>query len=244
MLVKGFLTVHTKYVPPFIPDGRYKTGMNSISDHENSLRLNTCTVFLIYICRRIEHVMITMTFNPPREGLRSGENVVWVRKRGTNFWVIFFGMMLGIGGTVCTINSLVFAGLLLAVPLLILMVTGFCFVLRAFFMERGTKYYLTNERLLETRKGLIAREISLEKFHGKPLSQFLEKKAIGTVNEQPIYVISIYDPESGETLMEFKDLDATSAEALERIGQTAECGYCGFKNPANSLKCGNCGAPI
>jgi hypothetical protein len=185
-----------------------------------------------------------MTFNPPEEGLRSGENVVWVRKRRTSFWVIFFSMMLGIGGTVGVINSLAFVGPVLAVPLLILMIIGFCFILRAFLKGRGTKYFLTNERLIEARKGQIVREIGLEKFHGKPLSQFLEKKAIGTINEQPIYVINIYDPQSGETLMEFKDLDATSAEALERIGETVECGYCGFKNPANSLKCGNCGAPI
>jgi hypothetical protein len=185
-----------------------------------------------------------MMFNPPKEGLKSGENIVWARKRGTSFWVIFFSMMLGIGGTVGIINSFAFVGLVLAVPLLILMVIGFFFILQAFMRGRGTKYYLTNERLIEARKGQIIQEISLEKFQGKPLSQFFEKKVIGTVNNQPVYVIKIYDPLSAETLMEFKDLDASSAEALERIGQTTECHYCSFKNPANSLKCGNCGAPL
>lgn len=185
-----------------------------------------------------------MSFNPPREGLKSGENIVWARKRGTSFWVIFFGMMLGIGGTVGIVNSFAFVGLVLAVPLLILMVIAFLLILRAFLRGRGTKYYLTNERLIEARKGQIVREISLEKFHGRPLSQFFEKNAIGTVNNQAVYVIKINDPISGEAIMEFKDLDASSAEALERIGQIVECRYCSFKNPANSLKCGNCGAPL
>jgi hypothetical protein len=185
-----------------------------------------------------------MKFNPPEEGLKSGENIVWARKRGTSFWVIFFSMMLGIGGTVGVINSYAFVGLVLAVPLLILMAIGFLFIFRAFLRGRGTKYYLTNERLIEARKGQIVQEISLEKFQGKPLSEFFEKKVIGLVNDQPVYVIKIYDPLSGEALMEFRDLDASSAESLERIGQIVECRYCSFKNPANSLKCGNCGAPL
>jgi hypothetical protein len=185
-----------------------------------------------------------MTFNPPEEGLKPGENVVWARKRGTRFWVIFFSMMLGIGGAVGTINAFVFVGLALALPLLILMATGFFFIFRAFMRGRGTKYYLTNERLIEARKGQIIKEISLERFRGKSLSQFFEKKVIGTVNDRPVYVFKICDPESGDTLMELKDLDTDSVEALERIGQIVECRHCSFKNPANSLKCSNCGAPL
>jgi len=132
-----------------------------------------------------------MTFNPPEEGLKPGENVVWARKRGTRFWVIFFSMMLGIGGAVGTINAFVFVGLALALPLLILMATGFFFIFRAFMRGRGTKYYLTNERLIEARKGRIVKEISLERFRGKSLSQFFEKKVIGTVNDRPVYGFKI-----------------------------------------------------
>ena len=103
-----------------------------------------------------------MMFNPPKEGLKSGENIVWARKRGTSFWVIFFGMMLGIGGAVGIINAFAFVGSVLAVPLLVLVVIGFFFILRAFLRGRGTKYYLTNERLIEARKGQIIQEISLD----------------------------------------------------------------------------------
>jgi hypothetical protein len=183
-------------------------------------------------------------FNPPEEGLKPGENVVWVRKRGTSFWVIFFSMMLGIGGAVCTINAYAFLGSALALPLLILIVIGFFFILRAFIRGRGTKYYLTNERLIEARKGQIVTDIPLERFQGKPLSQFFDKRVTGTVNDQPVFVFKICDPQSGETLMEFKDLDRASVETLESIVQTVECRYCGFKNLTNNLKCKNCGAPL
>jgi hypothetical protein len=183
-------------------------------------------------------------FNPPDEGLKPEENVVWVRKRGTSFWVIFFGMMLGIGGLVCTIIALVFFGLALALPLLILIGIGFFFILRGFIKGRDTKYYITNERLIETKKGDIAKEIPLERFQGKPVSQFIDKKVTGVFNGRPVYVFRIFDPQSGETLMEFKDLDGDSVELLESRVQIVECRYCGFKNPANSLKCKNCGAPL
>ena len=188
--------------------------------------------------------LLATRFNPPEEGLKPGENVVWVRKRGTSFWVIFFSMMLGIGGLVCTILALVFIGLALALPLVTLIGFGFFFILHAFRKERDTKYYITNERLIETKKEKIIKEIPLERFQGKPLSQFIDKKVIGMFNERPVYIFRIFDPQSGETIMEFKDLDGDSVELMENSVQIVVCQYCGFKNPANSLKCKNCGAPL
>ena len=188
--------------------------------------------------------LLATRFNPPEEGLKSEENVVWVRKRGTSFWVIFFSMMLGIAGLVFTILSLVFVGLALAVPLLILIGIGFSFILRAFLKGRDTKYYLTNERLIETEKEIIIKEINLERFQGKPLSQFIDKKVTGTLNGRPVYIFRIFNPLSGETLMEFKDLDGDSVKLMESSVQVVVCRYCGFKNPLSNLKCQNCGAPL
>jgi hypothetical protein len=186
----------------------------------------------------------TMEFDPPTGGLRPGENVVWARKRDTSFWVIWSSGMLGIGGTLCAVFASLFVGMVLTALLLVLIVVGFVFILRAFIIGRGTKYYLTNERLIQARKGKIMQEIPLEKFRGKSISQFLAKEAVGTVNNQSVYVIKVYDPLSGEILMELKDLDEYSTEALQKVGQIAKCRYCSFINPANSLECKNCGAPL
>lgn len=152
--------------------------------------------------------------------------------------------MLGIGGSLCTLMVFIFIGPILGIPLLILMIIGFFFIIRAFIRGRHTKYFLTSERLIETRKAIIIKEVSLDKFKGKPLSQFVEKKAIGTVNNQLIYKIRIYDPASADLLMELKDLDETSIRVFERFVQWVKCPYCGAKNPANSLDCRNCGASL
>jgi len=186
----------------------------------------------------------TMRFDPPAEGLRPGEDVVWARKSGMSFWVIWSSGMLGIGGALCAVFAFLFVGIMLTAPLLVLIVIGFAFILRVFIVGRGMKYYLTNERLIQARKGRIMQEISLERFRGKSISQFLARESVGTVNDQSVYVVKVYDPLSGEILMELKDLDEYSAEALQKVGQIMKCRYCNFANPANSLRCKNCGAPI
>ena len=185
-----------------------------------------------------------MRFRPPSEGLLPAENVVWARPRGMSFWVVFCSGMLGIGGGVCTLMAFILFGNILGVLLLILMSIGFIFIIRAFIRGGHIKYFLTNERLIETRKGIVTREVSLDRFKGKPLSQFVEKKVIGTVNNQPVYKIRILDPVSAEILMELKDLDESSIGAFEKIGQTVKCPYCGAKNRANSLECRHCGASL
>ena len=185
-----------------------------------------------------------MIFHPPESGLKPGENVVWARKKATGYFIIWCSGMLGIGGTLAIVFAFSFVGMTLGVPLLGLVLLGFLFIERAFIKERGTMYYLTNERLIEARKGRIVHEVSLKRFEDKPLNQFFEKRVLGYSNQQPVYAIKIYDPLSGNILMEFKDLDENSVKALESIGQTVECSYCGYRNPVNSLKCRNCGAPL
>ncbi len=132
----------------------------------------------------------------------------------------------------------------MGIPLLILMIIGFFFIIRAFIQGRHIKYFLTNQRLIETRKDKIINQVPLDKFKGKPLSRFVEKKVIGTVNNKPVYKIRIYDPVSADILMELKDLDTSSITAFQKIGQTTKCPYCNAKNPANSLECRNCGATL
>lgn len=188
--------------------------------------------------------VLIMCFDPPREGLLAAENVVWTRRKGMSFWVVWCSGMLGIGGSLCTIFAFHFAGIILGIPLLILMGIGFFFILRTFIVGRFTKYFLTNKRLLETRRGFIVKEIRLERFKGRSLSQFLVKSASYTENHQQIYTIKVTDPVSGEVLMKLGDLDENSMEAFERIAQVVKCRYCGSQSPANSLKCSHCGAPL
>lgn len=186
-----------------------------------------------------------------RLSLLSGENVVWATRRGIfglSFVVAFFGMGGGIflaffgflgtnEGIILPPNpTLGWAGV-------VLILVGLVYMTISSVIAKSTKYILTNRRIVETRFGKVVREISITSFLGRPLSQFLDKEAAGTVNGQPVYNIRITDPKSAD-IMELKTLNESAVKAFEKISQIVRCKYCNTKNSANSTVCSHCGAPL
>ncbi len=182
-------------------------------------------------------------FVPPVTGLWPGERIVWIRRPGTGFWITCFGILL-----VLSIISLPFTiasdlGLSGAAPPLFAAVGGIVIFMYFYIVRRRTRYYLTDERIIEVRGDRIVKEMSLERFAGRPMGQFLESRVTHTVNNMPMYDIRIYDPLSDETMV-LKSLDGFSASWLEEIGKIRECRYCGLENVAIAGKCKNCGAVL
>ena len=171
-----------------------------------------------------------------------GENILWTRRAGTGFWIIFFGMIILTGGPFLFIDGLVL-GLTISSLLLVLWILAIILLLRSFIQTRRTRYYLTSDRIIKARAGDIIKEIPLHHFAGKPITQFVETSVTHTSNNRPVYRIRIYDPTSDE-VMEFKGLDGNSTKTFERIGDIRECPYCNFDNPATSSVCRNCDAVL
>jgi len=124
---------------------------------------------------------------------------------------------------------------------------GTGYMVASLVMAKSTSYLLTNHRIVETRFGKIIEEIMLADFMGKPISQFFDKHAAGTVNYQPVYNVRITNPKS-LTPIEFKSLNESAVQALERIleraRQVVRCKYCTTDNSATSFVCSRCGAPL
>jgi hypothetical protein len=173
-----------------------------------------------------------MRFDPPGQGLEAGENIIWTRREGTSGKVIVSGFLFFMLSPVVMVGPVLFL-------LLILLIA----ISTAFVRERRTRYYLTTERIVEARGGILKKEVPLEHFAGRPLSQFLEAKVTHSVNNRPIYTIRVYDPVSDE-VFELKGLDRSSTSAFERIGQITECPYCKYDNMGISAECKNCGATL
>jgi hypothetical protein len=171
-----------------------------------------------------------------------GENILWTRRAGFGFWLIFFGMLILTGGPFLFIDGL-FIGLNLSTLLLALYILTILGLFWTFFQTRRTRYYLTSDRILKARAGDILKEIPLSHFAGKPISQFIESSVTHRSNNRPVYRIRIYDPTSDE-VMEFKGLDGSSTRAFERMGDIRECPYCNYDNPAASSVCRNCDAVL
>ena len=182
-------------------------------------------------------------FDPPEEGMLPGESIVWSRKAGSVFWIMFCGIGLPMVGVM--ILAFIFPTFGDFVSLLVLgsIVAGFLYILASYINLRRTRYYLTTERIIEVRSDNIRKEIPLERFTGRPISQFIESKVMHLENGQPIYRIRIYDPTSDD-MIALKGLDENSARAFEIIGETVECPYCRFDNTALSRQCKNCDAVL
>jgi len=185
-----------------------------------------------------------------------GENVVWAARKGIfalSFILAFLGILGGFilavfGFTGAEVDNRSIAPI---PPLgwvgLVLFLVGLVYMIISTVSAKSTKYILTNQRIVETRFGKIVKQISISNFMGKPLSQFLDKEATGTVNKQPVYTIRITDPRTAD-FMELVSLNQRAVEELERICERARqvvlCTYCKTKNSANSLVCNHCGAPL
>lgn len=183
----------------------------------------------------------TTRFDPPEEGLMPGESIVWTRRAGIGFWTIFVGSIVVILGPVLVIFGIEDLGLYATLPILLIVAAGIIGLIAKIIRTKRTRYYLTSERILETRGGRVLKEIPLHHFAGKPIGQFLESRVSHMSNNQPIYTIRIYDPMSDD-VFEIKGQDRSSTRAFERIGDVLECPYCHFDNTALSSKCKNCGA--
>ncbi len=182
-------------------------------------------------------------FVPPMTGLWPGERIVWTRRAGTGFWITCCGVLL-ISSSIWLLFEIVsdfgFSDL---APLLFATVGGIVILMYFYIVRRRTRYYLTDERIIEVHGDRIVKEIPLERFAGRPMGQFLESRVTHTVNNMPIYDIRIYDPLSEETMV-LRSLDGFSASSLEEIGKIRECRYCGLDNMAIAGRCKNCGAVL
>ncbi|MFW9844304.1 MAG: hypothetical protein ACFFEV_07000 [Candidatus Thorarchaeota archaeon] len=178
-----------------------------------------------------------------RDDLLPGESIVWNRRKGTSFWIVCCGFALPL-----TLVSLfpAFPELMDETSSMIFIIATIIAMLivgNAYRNTRRTRYYLTTERIVETRSGNIVKQISLDQFAGRSLSQFLESRVTHTVNNRPVITLTIYAPET-EDIMQLKGLDEHSVESFEQIGNRVECPYCGYDNSAMSRVCKNCDAVL
>ncbi len=140
-------------------------------------------------------------FSPPGKGLNAGEEIIWSQRGGMNVMLMF-------GGGFCLVFSpwilLVIYGWfggLIGNFVLVLILIGLLLTGIEFINTRRTKYYLTTDRILAARGGLIHAQI--------PLSNLKESEGTTTIEVQPTYnegntqyyTVRIDDPVSGNSMV-------------------------------------------
>ncbi len=77
-------------------------------------------------------------------------------------------------------------------------------------------YYLTTERIVEARGGLLRSQILLEAFQGVSLEDYIVVKSTYTEGAETFYQARIHDPSSGK-LMILTGLDEDAKDIILKI---------------------------
>ena len=155
-------------------------------------------------------------FSPPDEGLNPGEKVFWEQRAG-------MAAKIMIGGTFCLVFwpwvILVIAGWMGPLPtnaaIIFFFIAMFLTILE-FVNSRRTRYYLTNERIVEARGGLIRTQIPLKNFQAAEDEIHIKVKSTYREGTRQFYEVRLKDPESGKVLL----LTGLDEDAMDSVLRT------------------------
>jgi len=155
-------------------------------------------------------------FSPPDEGLNLGEEVVWNRRAGMAAMMMLSGACCILNKGPCILISSISMGPLITNILVIVFFIGIFLTIVEFVNSRRTKYYLTTERLVEVRGGLIRTQIPLSHFKEAGTADFLEIKSTYSEGAKTFYQAKIRDPTSGK-MMVLTGLDEDARALIQKI---------------------------
>jgi hypothetical protein len=184
-----------------------------------------------------------MKFRPPNEGLHANEEIEWMARKKTGFFLIC-GLVLGFFGLFGLMFDLVEG----SVSTISILIGLYCTIIVSLFIKdrilSPTKYYITNRRVLETRGTRIVKQIELSRFGGRPIQDFIGKRVDYYENEVPVYDITVYDPVSSETLIKFENLSSSDTRKLDYLRYMIICKFCGTACSPRIEYCNECGNPL
>jgi len=156
-------------------------------------------------------------FSPPDKGLYPSESILWSRRAGMAALWLFSGGCCVVSSPWILLFAFAFLGpavgnIVFAIVLILILLA-----LMDFIQARRTKYYLTTKRIIETRGGLIHKQISLESFQGVSASEYITVKSAYTQNGAPIYTAKIRDPATGK-IIRLTGLDMESKNVIQNLG--------------------------
>ncbi len=139
-------------------------------------------------------------FDPPEKGLNEGETVEWSQKAGVEFTLIFCSVCLPLASVFFAYPIVLFLGDQIGATVLI----GVGIMILYFFGQmigrKRTKYFLTSERLLEVRGGIVEYEIPLANLRGFAPADFMSTKLSHDDGPYNYYNIVIEDPVQGSSI--------------------------------------------
>jgi len=155
-------------------------------------------------------------FKPPEKGLNPGESIVWSSRARMVAWLLFSGGCCLVMSPWILLVSYASLGPTLGNIALAFVVIWLLLALIEFINARRTTYYLTTDRIIEVRRGLIEKQILLESFQGMNLSDCIEVKYAYAENGVQFYSVKLRDPSTGK-VMRLTGLDENGKEIITKL---------------------------
>ncbi len=159
-------------------------------------------------------------FDPPEKGLNENEAVKWSQKAGVEFNLIFCGICLPLASVFFAYPIVLFLGEQVGTAVLVGIGVMILYYFGQMIRRKMTKYFLTSERLLEVRGGIIEAEIPLVNLRGLDPAQYLTSRLSHDDGPYNYYNIDIADPVEGTTLY----MTAMREDVVEMLSGLGESG--------------------
>ncbi|TFG15568.1 hypothetical protein EU537_00680 [Candidatus Thorarchaeota archaeon] len=160
----------------------------------------------------------TNRFSPPEYGLLPEETVLWQQSGGTPFMIFYCGVCLPLSSVFIIPFIAAYIGETIASGYALFSLMILLYTVARYINIRRTQYYLTTNRIIETRGGRIVEEISRESLRERNPREFFQAKEDYGSGGGAIYRIRFYNIELGK-LIEFHGIRDWDLEKIRKIMQ-------------------------
>ncbi|MFW9919325.1 MAG: hypothetical protein ACFFED_06985 [Candidatus Thorarchaeota archaeon] len=158
-------------------------------------------------------------FDPPNQGLNEGETIEWDKKAGINFILFWCSGCLPLLTILTGWFILAILGERIGTIVLLIMGLTILYLLYLMIQAKRTRYFITSQRLLEVRGGLIQKEILLENLQEFTPDQFMSTSVSHDEGAYTYYNVTITDP-STSTAIRMTAMREDILDVLKRLGKS------------------------
>ena len=155
-------------------------------------------------------------FNPPEYGLLPEETVLWQQSAGTPFMIFYCGGCIPLSSVFVIPLIAVYIGEAIASGYALFALMVLLYMVARYINIRRTQYYLTTNRIIETRGERIVEEIPRESLGDRNPRDFFQAKEDHRSGGDTIYRIRIYNIELGK-LIEFHGIRDWDLDKIRKI---------------------------
>ncbi len=158
-------------------------------------------------------------FDPPEHGLNDGEVVEWSQRAGVNFLLFWCAGCLPLLTFFMSFFIISWFGERIGSVILLVIGLTILYLIYLAVQQKRTSLYVTNQRILKVRGGLVQSEIQIDNLRDRSSDEFIKASESHNEGAYTFYNITITDHVSG-AIIDVSAMREDILEKLKKIGKT------------------------